>query len=351
MFARRQMSSRQQQQPRQKRPEHQANRDGERTIYFREIQPGQGIDISVLQRLGEQSHDHRGRQNSLSRHLAVRQQPVDKEEDGDAGSDRKDLHNHKVHHLHVPAVIAVQHILQDGYVSGGQSYREQSKRSAGKHQTERHQLISQVRAVVAKSPDAVQRNFERQKNSGGGNQQHGQREHFRPMVRPDQRIQVPDHKFLASWKIVAQQILDDTIHHLGTNDVSDQRHQQQQEREEGQNEVGGDGEGESVDFGPEQIARGGAQNTFGLSGAKVGRSFLVAKLNGSDRRHWFLNIIKYLRPSVEALQARVQGAWRWIGSGVISCPCVLGNLALANRNLPAIIWCFVNRIRLASDQQ
>src|SRR4029077_20210776 len=140
----------------------------------------------------------------------------------------------------------MQHILQDGYVFGGQSYREQGKRSAGKYQAERHQLISQVRAVVAKSPDTVQRNFERQKNSGGGNQQHGQREHFRPMMRPDERVQVPDYEFLASRKIIAEQILDDTVHHLGTNDVSDQRHQQEQEREEGQNEVGGDGKGKGV---------------------------------------------------------------------------------------------------------
>ncbi len=28
---------------------------------------------------------------------------------------------------------------------------------------------------------------------------------------------------------------------------------------------------------------------------------------------------------------------------------VLSNLALANRNLPAIIWCFVSRTRLASE--
>src|SRR2546430_11616847 len=107
------------------------------------------------------------------------------------------------------------------------------------------------------------------------------------------------------------------------NDVSDQRHQQQQEREEGQNEVGGDGESKSVHCGPKQIARGGAQNTFGWSGTMLGRAFLVAKLNGSDRRHWFLNIIKYLRVAVEALRARVLRAWRWIGSGsnLFLCGC------------------------------
>src|SRR5258708_35635553 len=136
------------------------------------------------------------------------------------------------------------------------------------------------------------------------------------MMRPDQRIQIPDHKFLASRKIVAQQILDYSVHHLRTNDVADQRHQQQQEREEGQNEVGSDGKRKGVHIGPEQIARGGAQDAFGWSGTMLGCTFLVGKLDGRDRRHWFLNIIKYLRVAVEALRARVSRAWRWIGSGV-----------------------------------
>src|SRR5258708_30396328 len=175
------------------------------------------------------------------------------------------------------------------------------------------------------------------------------------MVRADQRIQIPDHKFLASRKIVAQQILDYSVHHLGTNDVSDQCHQQQQEREEGQNEVGGDREGKGVHIGPKQIARGGAQNAFGWSGTMLGCAFLVGKLDGSDRRHWFLNIIKYLRVAVEALRARVTRAWRWIGSGSNSLPCgcrqTVNNFVLANRNLPAIICCFVNRIRLAMSSR
>src|SRR5258708_27313129 len=343
MLSRREMGSCQQEHSRQERPEHQADRDGEGPVHFRKIQPGQGEDISVLQRLGEQSHDHRRRQDSLGRHLAVRQRPVDEEEDGDAGSDRRDLHDHKVHHLHIPAVIAVQRILQDGYVSGGQSYREQGERSAGKHEPERHQLISQVGAIVAKSPDAVQRNFERQKNSSGGNQQHGQREHLRPMVRSDQRIQVPDHKFLASRKIVAQQILDNTVHHLGTNDVSDQCHQQQQEREEGQNEVGGDGKRKGVHIGPKQIACGGAQDAFGWSGTMLSRALLAGKLNGSDRRHWFLKYYQILtscrRGAAGAGPARF-GTDLATDQACFQPPA--SNFALSNPNLPAIIWSLLN---------
>src|SRR5208282_692053 len=173
----------------------------------------------------------------------------------------------------------------DGYVSGGQSHREQSERSAGKDQAERHQLVSEVRAVVAKSPDAVERNFQGQKNSGGSNQQHGQRKHLCLMVFIDQRIQVPDHEFLSGGKRIAQQALQYFVHHAGMEDVLDQRHQQEQEREERQNGIGGNGEGEGVHFGPEQVVRGGAHQAFGGSSVILGRALRVGKLDGSQGRH------------------------------------------------------------------
>ena len=44
-----------------------------------------------------------------------------------------------------------------------------------------------------------------------------------------------------------------------------------------------------------------------------------------------------------------------LGQGSNSYPCgcrqTVNNFALANRNLPAIIWCFVNRIRLAMSSR
>src|ERR1035441_7039304 len=107
------------------------------------------------------------------------------------------------------------------------------------------------------------------------------------MVRTHQRVQVPDDELLAGWNIVAQQVLDDAIHHLGMKNIPDQRHQQQQEREERQNGVGGNREGKSMDLGPEQVTRGGTQQSFGGSGAEFGRALFIGKLDGSDR-HWLL---------------------------------------------------------------
>ena len=66
----------------------------------------------------------------------------------------------------------------------------------------------------------------------------------------------------------------------------------------------------------------------------------------------FLNIIKYLQTSGEARRLRDL----WLIRGHIPDHVSVHyrvyystfNFALAKRNLPAIIWCFVNRTRLAS---
>src|ERR1017187_437493 len=118
------------------------------------------------------------------------------------------------------------------------------------------------------------------------------------MVRADQRIQVSDHEFLAGWNIVAQQVLDDAIHHLGMKHIADQRQQQQQKWKETENGVSGNRERKRVHLGPEQITGGGTQDAFSWRGAKFRCALLVGKLDRSKRRHGFSNIIKYLRLSV-----------------------------------------------------
>src|ERR1035438_5444939 len=101
-------------------------------------------------------------------------------------------------------------------------------------------------------------------------------------------------------------------------DVPDQRHQQQQEREEGQNGVGGNGEGEGVHLGPEQIAGGGAHDAFGRSRAILGRALLVGKLDGSERRHWFLKYYQILTAFRRGTLGRVPAVWPWIEPGSCS---------------------------------
>src|SRR5262249_28405472 len=47
------MRSGQQEQAREERPEHQADRQRERSVDFREIQPGQREDVTIFQRFGK----------------------------------------------------------------------------------------------------------------------------------------------------------------------------------------------------------------------------------------------------------------------------------------------------------
>src|ERR1022692_4084343 len=112
------------------------------------------------------------------------------------------------------------------------------------------------------------------------------------MVRAAPRIQVSDYEFLAGRNIVAQQVLDEAIHHLGMKYVADQRHQQQQKWKETENGVRGNRERKRVHLGPEQITGGGTQDAFRWRGVKFGCALLVGKLDRSERRHGFSNIIK-----------------------------------------------------------
>ena len=60
-------------------------------------------------------------QHGFSRDFAVRQQPVNEKENGDAGGDGKYLHGDKADQLHIPGAVAVQGALHDGDVPRGQT--------------------------------------------------------------------------------------------------------------------------------------------------------------------------------------------------------------------------------------
>ena len=189
----------------------------------------------------------------------------------------------------------MQRALHNRQISSRQSHRQQRQRPARKHQSQRDQLIPQVRSIARESPDAIQRNFKRQKNSCRSHQQHGQRKNLRPLMRRHQRIQVSDHEFLPRRNIVAQQVFDHAVHHPRMKDIPDQRHQQQQKWKERQNRIRRDRKSERMHLGPQHIPRRRAQQPFVRCRTKLGRPLLVRNLYGSYRRHCFSNLIKYLR--------------------------------------------------------
>src|SRR5271166_4716587 len=120
VFFRRKIGARQKQQSRQESPEHHGHRQGERTIHFLKIQPGQSQDVSILQRLREQSHDDGRGEHRSRRNFPVGQKPVNQKENGNAGQDGEKLHHQKSHHPHQARAVAAQQKLHERDRSRGQ---------------------------------------------------------------------------------------------------------------------------------------------------------------------------------------------------------------------------------------
>ena len=116
-----------------------------------------------------------GRQYGSRRNFAVGQHPVNKEEDGDAGGNGEHLHHYESHQPNESCAVAAQQGSHQRYVSRRQRNGQQRQHAAAERQPERDQLIAKVRAVIGKSPDAVQRDFQRHKYAGRGDQQNDQR--------------------------------------------------------------------------------------------------------------------------------------------------------------------------------
>src|SRR5208283_1165614 len=232
-------SAGQKQQARQERPEHQADRERERTVDFLKIQPRQGEDIGVFERLGKQSHDDGGGQHGAHRDLAIGQHPVNEEENGNAGGDGEQLHDDESDRAHEVLAVSAQQELDKRHRTGGQSDRQQGQDTAGEGQSERDHLISQVGAVFLEMPDPVQGNFQRQKYSGRSDQQNNQRCELHALPGVHHGVEVADDEVLARRKVVPQELNDNFAHHPGVKLAADQGHHQHDERKERQDGVGG----------------------------------------------------------------------------------------------------------------
>jgi len=112
----------------------------------------------------------------------------------------------------------------------------------------------QVGAVLGDAPDLIQSDFEWEKNSGGGDDQHDDGEDCCPAVRLGEEQHVADDEVLAGGQQVAEHIADQVLHTRGVKNISRQGEQQDHEWEEGEDGVGGDGEGVGVDLSLHEVA-------------------------------------------------------------------------------------------------
>src|SRR4029077_17995647 len=124
MTLRREVCARQQQKSGKKCPEHQAHREGEGPIDLGKIQSRQGEYVAVLESLEQQSQEDSRRQNGTSGNFAVRQDPVNQKEDGNACANGKDFHHQESHHANNDRAMAVQHEFHQRDVAGGHADRQ-----------------------------------------------------------------------------------------------------------------------------------------------------------------------------------------------------------------------------------
>ena len=83
----------------------------------------------------------------------------------------------------------------------------------------------QVAAVLADAPDAVERDFKRKKDTGGGDEQHDDREELGALVGMGEELHVAHDEVLSYRQEVFHHVSDDLFHGAGVEDVSAERQQ------------------------------------------------------------------------------------------------------------------------------
>src|SRR5262249_23764126 len=136
-----------------------------RPIYFLEIESWQQQDVRIFKDFREKSHDDRSREDSPCRDFPIRQKPIDQKENCHAGDCGKYLCSEKSNNSHEEDVVAKGEEMQQFHVSCAQGDGNQGQDSAGKGQTQRDELIANIRTVIWETPDAVERHFQRKENA------------------------------------------------------------------------------------------------------------------------------------------------------------------------------------------
>ena len=124
-------------------------------------------------------------------------------------------------------------IVQPNLIRGRECDGEQGERSAGEGQSERNELILQIRTIFRESPDAIEGNFQRQENTGRADEQHDDGDGLNA-VMARHVAQVLDDEILAGRQIISQKVQDDVEHGFRMEEAPDQREQQHHERKERQ---------------------------------------------------------------------------------------------------------------------
>jgi hypothetical protein len=73
------------------------------------------------------------------------------------------------------------------------------------------------------------------------------------LPRVDHSVEIADHEVLTGGQIIAQKLKHNFVHNARMKNLADKSHHQDDERKEGENGVGSDGEGKCVNFGSHEV--------------------------------------------------------------------------------------------------
>ena len=157
---------------------------------------------------------------------------------------------------------------------GGEGDRGHGQRTDRKRQSQRDDLVANVRAVPGDSPDLIQRDLQRKKNAGGTDQQHDDGKDLRALVRMRQLVHVLHDEVLRGGEEVAHHLADDLLHNARVEDLAGDRQHHHNERKEREDDVGRNREGVGVDLGLHHVVGQRGELRPGLVAAHDGTHLL-----------------------------------------------------------------------------
>ncbi len=143
---------------------------------------------------------------------------------------------------------------EDGLLARGGCDRGHGQNADRERKAERYGLIVKITAVLPDAPDAVERDLQRQKDSGRGDEQHDDRKELRAFVRVGEQLHVAHDEVLPDGEKILHHVADDLLHGARVEDVAADREQQDDEGKEREDGIGRDAEGVGVDLGACHVA-------------------------------------------------------------------------------------------------
>src|SRR5262249_53583266 len=179
--------------------------------------------------------------------VAVGKQPVDEEEDEDAGNGGEHRESNRSQGLEDDVLaLAEKDEMKHRLIAGRSAHRRQCENARNESQQQRDKLIAQIRTILGEPPNLIESDLQRHEYACGGYEKNDQRSQLYALAGLHQGGQVSDDELLPCRQMVAKQLNYHIRHVLRVEDVTDQPHDQHHKGKERKDSVCGYGKGKSM---------------------------------------------------------------------------------------------------------